>query len=353
MIFHSAFDIVRVQIKKGAAEVQIKVDINNSLTFDEITKIAEEIGYPALLLDAEARVLVKNRKSHRYTAGIPIGAKIRRYISADDEQKILQMKNGETFSCNFVRGDERFGVSVVCGQNCRLILFQPLSAGIFESIDALYGKMSGYDLHVTEDIEKYTSNELYTKEISTLILGLLDKHKTIHPLPFFDMSSALSGFIEETKKLSHRMSNYFEFDAASSEAIVAGSEQDFILMLAFVASIFVELSDKVYIELAESGGEAVCSISVDRLAPEAEILLLDLHKELRAGFDSKTNDKRLWFYLIKLLADANLWDVATVRDENGRVRFVLSAPITAPFEAIALRDSANEFIQKVASLFFS
>lgn len=332
--------------------MKIKVDINNNLTFDELSKIAEEIAYPAILLDSDARVLVKNRKSHRYSAGIPIGAKIRRYISADDEQKILQMNDGETLCCSFVRGDESFGISVVCGQNCRLILFQPLGAGIVESIDYLYGKMSGYDLCVAESIDKYTSNELYTKEISTLILGLLDKHRTIHRLPFFDMSAVVSGFIEETKKLSHRMENYFVFNSSSGEAIVAGSEQDFILILTFVASVFVESGSKVYIELTESGGEAVCSISADRLTPETENLFLKLHKDFRMTPDDETDDKQLWFYLIKLLADANLWDAATVQDASGKVRFVLSAPITAPFEAIALRDSFSEFLHKVVSFFF-
>ena len=68
--------------------------------------------------------------------------------------------------------------------------------------------------------------------------------------------------------------------------------------------------------------------------------------------DGETDDKQLWFYLIKLLADANLWDAATVQDASGKVRFVLSAPITAPFEAIALRDSFSEFLHKVVSFFF-
>ena len=149
------------------------------------------------------------------------------------------------------------------------------------------------------------------------------------------------------------MNNYFEFDSTPGEAIVSGSEQDFILIIAFVASVCVELSDKIYINLTESGGEAVCSISVDRLDLESQNLILNLYKDNHAAFDSETSDRKLWFHLIKLLADANLWDVATTRDDDGKIRFILSAPLTSPFDAIAFRDPTDEFFHKVVYLFFA
>ena len=69
-------------------------------------------------------------------------------------------------------------------------------------------------------------------------------------------------------------------------------------------------------------------------------------------FTDDANDKNFWFYMIRLLADANLWSFESVASIDGTVTFKLKTPLIQSVEECLLRDSADEEILEIIKIFF-
>lgn len=331
--------------------MQVKLNVNGPLNEEALTNHINTTDAPAFLVDSGLAVICKNRSSAKYTAGMTVGKAITKFISNEDAEKISKMTKGEVVSISITRQAETIGATVLCGEDCRLITLDPLSVGIYSSVTEFYGKMSGYDHNIPQDGVPSSAYTERAREITRIVLNLLDLHKEVRRLPCFNVSSALHSIATEIKQLSRKNSKAFRFDIPQTETMIFGSEQDFLLISIFLSTFCADVGHTAFIELFEAGNEAICRITaVGEKRPHQKARFTPSN-QFFDGLNGDMGDAQFWSHLIRLIADSNLWDFLTDNDQNGNLRFTLRAPMGEPFKDIIFRDISNAFISRLFALF--
>ncbi len=321
--------------------INIKTLGGNSRT--ELEKEVSLMSEPVVLLDENLKVVSKSPAVNEYIPGIRRGAKFSRFLSGEALSVVSSMNAGGVSSIELEVNSATLGGMAVCGDRFTVVFIRPLYAKLIDLVTADYKRMSGYD----NEIPALMPKESRVYEIAGLLSELLDTMDFFNGLPFFNSASVIRGIAQETAKLPKKLSERFEFSVSENELITDGSDRAFALISLFAASFFAENgAKKVKTELSGKGNEIVLRVVGEDLVlfSGAEIF----KKPFRAPEDMNETD--FWLYMIKLLADRNLWDFEIERGVSGKTAFVLRSNFVRKGEEFALRDISSEFIEKVISI---
>lgn len=331
----------------------INIRTMGRLMSEELLEKLAGLPYPAVLLDETLKIVEKNRESVEFASFLKKGTKIHRYIPESDIAKLIAMKPCDTLITEVSTVEKRCHVNVICGVGCRLIVFQPAVSGLFSGVSEKYMKMSGYDADIQKD-GVYASEDIhirrFSKKFSEIIESVCAAHCEILALPFFNVAAILTRLVSEIELIAPRKIK-INLDLSSSELIGEGSEKDFVLVSAFMISLCLEsMADGELTVLAEDQmGEMVLSVFCDSQS-SAYGMAKSASMRMRQG-NSSADENDFLVYMLKLLADANLWDIS-VSSDMGKSGFVLRIPCVKSGEEFTVRDASVEFIGSVVAEVF-
>ncbi len=321
---------------------------------EQLAILAESLDNAAILTDENTKVIMKNPACARIVSGLRKGSKLSRFLEDGVEDTVKDMLPCDVLSAKFKTDDEEHGVIIISGFDCRLFLFSPLGSGMFSRIEELYSRMSGFDNEEikfgTEEDTKIGSNA-NSRKIAKLLSDMLDGLKKVRSLPFFNANDVTTLICDTISKSGKTAKQRLVSAVSHDETVTQGNSHDLALILSFAISFCFDHGEdsKIFVNTEHIDDEAVftvssrTSLSVYELAKTTAI-----HK-----FTGDTNDKNFWFYMIRLLADANLWSFSTEAAIDGTVTFTLKTPLIQSVEEYLLRDPAEEDIISIINMFLS
>lgn len=326
----------------------ISIKMAGELSKEALAERLNSLGFPALLLDGDLKVIAKNTESLEFASKIRIGSKINRYLSEEGAVSVTDMQPGETRTERFTSEKLSCRVSVVCGNECRLFIFRPVGGGLRKGIYDKYRKMSGYDVIVSEP--EITPHEFKAgtgrENLAEIINRLLETHTATRRLPFFNVFDALMLIKGEIERYAPELAKRISVSYNGKKLFAEGSERDFALISIFVAAFCCDVSvdSRVYIEADALENELMLRVFCEGMhTADSDSLHIS---------ESPLEEYGFWAHLIKLLADGNLWDFKAQINHRDKSEFVLRMPAVAAGEEFYIRDISTEFVRALVSAFF-
>lgn len=321
---------------------------------EQLMLLAESLDNAAILTDESTKVIMKNSACSRIVPRLRKGSKLSRFLENGVEDTIREMLPRDVLSARFKTENEEHGVIIVSGFDSRLFLFSPLGSGMFARIEELYSRMSGFD---NEEVEFETEGDTklgrnaVSRKIASLLSNMLDSFKKVRALPFFNANDVTSLISETIMKSGKTAKQRLVSDIPEGETITQGNSHDLALILSFAISFCFDHGEdsKIFVNVEHIDNEAVFTVSSRTVLSVYESARMTaIHK-----FTDDTDDKNFWFYMIRLLADANLWSFESIAAIDGTVTFKLKTPLIQSVEEYLLRDSFNEEILEIIKIFFA
>lgn len=320
---------------------------------EQLSVLAESLDNAAILTDENTKVIMKNSACSRIVPRLRKGSKISRFLEDGVEDTIKDMLPRDVFSARFKTENEEHGIIVICGFDSRLFLFDPLGSGMFSRIEELYSRMSGFDNEEVEfetDGDTKLGRKANSRKIASLLSNMLDSFKKVRSLPFFNANDVINLIAETIKKSGKTAKQRLVSDIPEGETITQGNSHDLALILSFAISFCFDHGEdsKIFVNVEHIEDEAVFTVSSrTALSVYESARMTAIHK-----FTGDTDDKNFWFYMIRLLADANLWSFESVAAIDGTVTFTLKTPLIQSVEEYLLRDGFDEEILEIIKMFF-
>ncbi len=320
---------------------------------DELAEKLNMLEYPAVLLDKDLKVTAKNGEAFGFVPFLRRGTKITRFLPEGDEAKVKEMITCDTLISSINKDGKSFRVNIICGFDCYLVILRPESASLRAEVFSKYEKMSGYEADITEP-ETFTDRKQgKSSGIADLIEPALYKHLSPHPLPFFNSSAILNAFLSELERAFPNYRSRIKSSISEEELISEGDEKDFILIIAFMISLCLDFSEsQVSLEAEKDQNELVFRVSANADESVYDVArLVSLSKGFANSADG-FNESDLRAYMLKLLADGNLWDFS-IGYNGGRLDFTLRTPYVKRGEEFMVRDISAAFVVKVIKALIS
>ncbi len=321
---------------------------------EQLKLLAESLDVAAILTDENTKLITKNAACSKIVSRLRKGSKLSRFLEDGVEETVKDMLPREVLSARFKTDDEEHGIIIISGFDCRLFVFSPLGSGMFARIEELYSRMSGFD---NEEIEFGTEEDTKigssagSRKIAKLLSDMLDGFKKVRSLPFFNANDVTDLICDTIAKSGKTAKQRLVSAVSHGETVTQGNSHDLALILSFAISFCFDHGEdsKIFVNTEHIDDEAVFTVSSRTSLSVYELAKITaIHK-----LTNDTNDKNFWFYMIRLLADANLWSFASVAAIDGTVTFTLKTPLIQNVEEYLLRDPAEEDIISIINMFLS
>ena len=320
---------------------------------EQLAILAESLDVAAILTDENTKVIMKNAHCSRIVCGLRKGSKLSRFLEDGVEETVKDMLPREVLSARFNTDDEEHGVIIISGFDSRLFVFNPLGSEMFARIEELYSRMSGFD---NEEIEFGTKEDTKvgtnpnSRKIARILSDMLDGFKKARSLPFFNANDIIDLICDTVSKSGKTAKQRLVSTVSHGETITQGNSHDMALILSFAISFCFDHGEdsKILVNTEHIEDEAVFTVSSRTSLSVYDLARITaIHK-----FTGDTNDKNFWFYMIRLLADANLWSFSSEAAIDGTVAFTLKTPLIQNVEEYLLRDQLDEEIIEIIKIFF-
>ncbi len=336
----------------------INIRTTGKLLPEELSEKLNTLEIPAILLDKELKVIARNTESAEFASFLRKGAKINRYLPEGDGEKVLAMNPCETFITSIKGNQSECRVNIVCGVNCRLVIFQPYQGKLNAEVLDKYKKMSGYDTTVElprVENEPAKGGKRLASGMSEIIETVILGQSGLRGLPFFNSAVLLKSLLSEMANAAPRYSERIKLSLSSDELITEGSDKDFVLMAAFMMLFCLDCSTdgEVSADAKNIGGELVFSVSCKADSSVYGIAKLTSIRKSFRTIDPEFSESDFLIYMLKLLADGNLWDLNIGYGIDGRLDFTVRAPYVKSGEEFMVRDISGKFLQKLVAELFS
>jgi hypothetical protein len=328
---------------------------------ETLTALADGLGLPAVLADESLKLITKNSAFSKTIPNLRKGSGLSSFFMESARDEIQKMSQSDVFATRLTaKNGATFGVIVLGGSDCRLLVFNAIGADMIERVNELYHRMSGFD----DGIIGFDPNSDFlpirgTKAAAAkaLLSKVLSDISSVRSLPFFNASdvikaiySAVASASRPTNLSGPPHSERLKLGLGSDEMITHGCARDLALILSFSIAFCLDNgeSSPVFLETSASDGEIEFLIT-----SRTDLSVYDVAKMTAIYNDEDDENKNFWFYMIRLLADANLWSFSTEARIDGTVVFKLKTPFTESVESLLLRDSIDEEVTTIINIFFS
>ena len=329
-----------------------------NVKFDHASKFRENLreyidsfDSPVVITDGDLKIIAKNRAARFYVTGIEVGKTARGFVSDEEFIRIRDMENRETASCEINFGTVSYGANVFAIDGNRFIVVNPVASRLCERIKEIYEEMSGYDLSISDEtlFGEALSRRLRTRSAAAFVTERLRENLECRKLPFFDMEKTVNRFVEELNSIGirARVSTCGDKD---TDSVSAGSEGEFLLVLAVAVLLGNDDNDRVLFEITNDDSKAYCRIILNGEIPADEyenVLSVNLEKR----FEGRFSERRFWSRVAYLISNANLWDVSLEIAEE-RMVFTISTELTSHYTGCIFRDREKDVMSELFSIFF-
>ncbi len=317
--------------------------------------LAEQLNifdYPAVLLDNNLKVIEKNVFANGVANFLRRGLKTTNYMPEGDGLKISKMITGDTMITSVEKDGRKVSVNIICGFDCYLMVLLPDSANLRTAVLKKYEKMSGYEANVSQPEPRSVAKRIKTFGMEEIIETALRNHMSPHPLPFFDSLAVIKSLLGEIERRMPKYKNRIKLSCPSNELIIEGDEKDFLLIIAFMISLCLDLSEKeVCVEIENDKNELIFTVSTNADTSAYEITRLASPRKGQAS-DEKFDESDFRAYMLKLLADGNLWDFG-IDSDGGKISFALRTSCVKRGAEFTVRDVSHTFVAEVVENLFA
>lgn len=318
----------------------INISSASSLEYRGLKTKIIQLGYPALLLDESTKILFRNREAERKYPKFRVGSLLANRISGECAAYISEMPVGESLSATLLPYGNG-SVTLIRCEDCFLAVFLPMLDEIQKSISEKYGLLSGYDIPAVPLALNSDRNRF--DKFARVALDLLDI-KGRRQQTCFNAATTLESLGNELDTAGY---GKVDLKIISDDLLVRGSECDFIMIAAFAVSVCFGLSGSdIGITLDNRGLETALTVSARNSGGESDCF---------GGFaDIKNsrvheNEASFWLYMLKLLADANLWELRCESRSDGATVFELSMPCVRSGEEMLVFEPRRDIVSAVVS----
>lgn len=312
------------------------------LPVESIIKRITTLEFPAVIVDDEMKIMAKNKSASSVFSNLRSGRTFKKHVCAEDVSDIENMQEKQIMHINLADGKNK--AVVICGNGYRLFVVTKAFAHAHDGVLRLYRESSGYDINLVQPngTKMGFANKENVDE-TTEKISCCDVLSSLNTV--FDAADVFARFCSEMKSKSGKFKKQFEIAFHKETMAILGAEKDFSLILAYLTRFCLEktVGTSPKIKLFRSEDEVVLQI-------KAELDTKEYPGNLKNGFDT---EEKYWFYLIKLLADGNLWDFSEKHLPNGQTEFLLKAKHVAIKEKYVLRDISNEYIRRIIDFVFA
>lgn len=319
----------------------INISSASSLEYSELKTKISQLGYPALLLDGRTKILLKNREAERKYPKLRVGSLLAKRITGKFAEYISEMAAGESILAELLPFGKE-SVTLFRCEDCFLAFFLPMLDEIQKSISEKYGTLSGYDIPAVP-LELNSEGNRFA-EFARVALDLLGREERKQKQLYFNASTTLNALVSE---LALAGCGEVDLKMMSENLISYGAESDFIMITAFAVSVCRELSDSgIGITLDNRGLETVLTVSAHN--PVGEIDCFGGFADIKNSRVHE-NEASFWLYMLKLLADANLWELVCKSRSGGVTVFELSMPCVRSGEEMLVFEPRRDIVSAVVS----
>lgn len=307
---------------------------------NEVAGQLDLLGAPTLLFDENLKTVCKSRSASAMTSRIRRGIKLNRFIPEEHIGILLSMQWGETFVTEIRSEPEKYRATVICGNGWYLAVLQPITSELRECVCEKYGKMSGYDILLSERTVCAKEDHAYSEKMKKLFdIGenILSGLAVSRQLPFFDSVRMIKCIVEGIAENSRNLSEKPVLMYGEEKLIAEGNERDFALLCAFAVASCVLCCD---------GG---IGVSLEHFSDEIALTVVGggINEEFSNGVDGGFR-----MYLMKLLSDSNLWDFSVHITETRDLSFRLTMPYVKSGEEFAVRDiMPSDVLNEITAIF--
>ncbi len=326
------------------------VGINDRET---LSVLANGIGTPAILTDENLKIIAKNPSFSKTIPNLRKGSGLGSFFDGSAREEIENMSQGDVFATRLTAKDgTAFGVIVLGGIDSRLLIFNAIGADMVERIDGLYRRMSGFDdgrisFNLNSDFLPVSSTK--SSGAKALLAKMLADIGSVRTLPFFNASDVIKAISSAVSGASRSVKDRLKVELTSDETITHGCARDLALIISFSVTFCLDNSESspVFLKVDAKDGEIEFSVT-----SRTDLSVYDAARMTAIYNDEDDESKNFWFYMIRLLADANLWSFSTEARIDGTVVFKLKTPFTESVESLLLRDPIDEEVTAVINMFF-
>ena len=316
----------------------INIKASALLTKERFIEDAERINSPAIFADGSFKIIAKTKSVNELLRGVRKGTKLTRFLPETAVFEIENMQSDSVCRTDFLTINGICGVVVIRKEDGYLMVFDNLFSELLKSANDVYGKMSGYDNKLEDENWDFAYCSDKLKELLGEILASL---KITKGLPFFEVVSVVRHIASKTKDAVAEKEIAFEI--SDERILTVGNKKDFAAATVLLIAFLLKTESSISVKL-EANDETI-GLSVLGNGDFLPFERLNVRGFLD-GLETR-KDNRFLLYLIKLIADANLWDFKTVSDFGGFSGFRLVLPFIKSGEEFLLREDENDYIDEL------
>ncbi len=341
---------------------------------EKLQRLADELAYPALLLDREYKICYKNDFCINRLISLRMGSCIKKHMTASDFRRIVKLQMGETIRVN-MELPALYGAFVYRGDDCCLISLRSLSAALQNRINELMRLNS----ELTESLLcqlSVLSTESGKKGISELIKNKSNRiiRAQQHISEFLrivngikntrtrlcEVNAILETVVSSLRDALRPLGLQITYNSNSPiyEGVSAMlCEPDFNMIICHMINFSIRISQrgKIQIDVNTIQQKLYISVMTDSVLPEKTAKALcnrDLEAEsfflsgIRGDEEEVGPDGWMHFelLLLKKLCEYYLWDIrlSAPSSDYSRLQVTLSLPLEDKSPYLTVRDREAE-----------
>lgn len=328
----------------------LNINSDGELTLEVLADKLENYAVPLVLLREDLKLFAKNRRVSEYVSGLRIGSSFRKRFTYEALNDILVLQPGQCLRTELIKNETCYSVTVSRMKNCYALVLKPFDA--LKGIDRIYGRLSGYDMNIESPAAEPDSEIFRFSETATLILKMLDELKSVRGMPFFNAAAVVRSVVDTATRRYRKFADSFRLLLNDAELISQGNSRDFALIITLLSAFCMDCSAEknVTVEAYESQDDGVF-----RIYSDTDMSAYDISRLIFPdGYSSFENASSLWFHLIKMLSEANLWEFSVEQSVDGFVVFNLRLPLFREgIKDYILEDSAPGFVSEMIGIIFA
>lgn len=310
----------------------------------------ESVDRPLLVVNKKFVLIAINKKASMLFPGLSVGTGVRLRFGRN-ARRVSELLPRQVLCAELSLFGTSFAATVIGGGEKLLVLFDSVEARIEKTVFDACGRMSGYDLKL-----RYPS-QISGGETPVLTRGMfgddaeflfrvLNERKNARELSPFNAAEVLSAVIEKSG------GENFTVTAKNADVNTVGSMRDLAVAAAYMLSFFKRNQSGEKAEIRTFSDSLSLSFCVEGATDisEDEAGLLLSGRPVGTGLSDKAAEESFWLYLIRLLAETNLWSLET-EYKNGRARFTLILPSAEQNAHCVLRDRPDALAAAAVKLF--
>ncbi|PKM63429.1 MAG: hypothetical protein CVU97_00375 [Firmicutes bacterium HGW-Firmicutes-21] len=346
---------------------------------ENLIKLAEELAYPAILLDKEYKIVYKNGFCLNRLIPLRMGSCIKKHLSSADFRRIVQMKTEETIRVN-IELPALYGAFIYRGEECYLVGLRTLSAALQNRInelmklnsdltESLLCQMSVLSALNGEkgisELLKHKSNRIirsqqHISEFLRIVNGI--KNTRTH---LCEVSPILDAIILSLRDALRPLGIQITYNNAAfihKDINAMLCEPDFNMIICHMLNNGIRLSQsgKLQIDVNVISGKLYISLMTDTVIPEniaKNICESDFETEsFSPDSTDGSNGPDGWMYfdllLIRKLCEYYFWDIrlSAPGSDYSRLQLTLSLPLENEKNTLLIFKDSETSMNEIRSL---